>query len=526
MRICTRDEIRSMDELSLTQYGIEPSLLMEIAGARAIEVFLKARPEAGIKRPVIFIAGMGNNGGDAMVMARHLSGIGRKTHVFLIGESAKLRAPNDAHFKVLKKLKVPVTEVNHVELLASFFERDQGPFDVIDGLLGTGMEGATSGLYADVIEITQKHSRFLFSLDIPSGVDANSGAAKGAAFSADMTASFGFPKLGHFFTPGAKLRGKLINLELSYPVALTTDSKIRLLSESNVKSHLKKRDPYGHKNSFGHTLLIGGMPGRVGAITLASKACHRTGSGLVTAATWSECWSTLMSHVSDETMTIGLEDIEKTASSTHALLEPLSAIVLGPGLGTDQRAKKILESILETYQGPLVIDADAINLISMHGMHGRIKSRSAPCILTPHPGEMSRLLKVGKEKIVDSPIGAIHQAIELTHATVVLKGAVTLVGGVGEPVTLSHFPNDGMATAGSGDVLAGMMGGLLSQGYAPISAALVGVYLHSQAGELARGSHPHGSMMANNIIENIGHAFKTIEETERQKRSALFTHIR
>ncbi|MCM0606088.1 MAG: NAD(P)H-hydrate dehydratase [Xanthomonadaceae bacterium] len=526
MRIFTREEIRLIDEKSQSQYGINPEILMEIAGARAVEVFLKYRPDAGKSKPVIILAGLGNNGGDAMVIARHLAGISRRTHVFLTGDSSKLKSPNSSHYNVLKNINVPVTEISHISTLCTFFDQDPGHYDIIDGLLGTGMSGGTSGLYADVIELTQKHAGFVFSLDIPSGVDANTGAVAGTSFQADITASFGFPKLGHFFSPGAQLRGKLINLELSYPVELSQDSAIKLLREKDVRPLIKHRDPYGHKNSFGHTLLIGGTPGRVGAITLSSKACHRTGSGLVTAATWAESWQPLMAHVSDETMTIGIEDINKITADPHALLSPFNAVVLGPGLGTDSRAKKLLESILETYQGPLVIDADAINLISMHGFHGRVKSRQAPCILTPHPGEMSRLLKVDKDKILLSPIGAIHQAIELTHATVVLKGAVTLIGGVDEPVYLSHYPNAGMATAGSGDVLAGILGALSAQGYTAHHSALLGVYLHSLAGDLAAQAHPHGSMMAGNIIEKIGHAFEKIHESKNNRVSTLFTAIR
>lgn len=526
MRICTRDEIREMDLKSHSQYGINPELLMEIAGARAVEVFLKYRPEAGKSKPIVILAGIGNNGGDAMVIARHLAGISRRSHVFLIGEASLLKSPNDTHYQILQNLKVPVTEVNHISILSSFFDQAPGEYDIIDGLLGTGMSGGTSGLYADVIELSQKNAAFVFSLDLPSGVDSNTGQVAGVSFRADVTASFGFPKLGHFFTPGAALRGKLINLQLSYPVALTRDAQIKLLRAPDVSALIQKRDPYGHKNSFGHTLLIGGTPGRVGAITLSSRACHRTGSGLVTAGTWMESWPALMSHVSDETMTIGLEDVQKITADPHALLSPFSAVVLGPGLGTDARARKLLESILETYQGPLILDADAINLVSMHGLHGRIKSRQAPCILTPHPGEMSRFLGVDKEKIVLSPIGALTQAIELTHATVVLKGAMTLIGGVGEPVYLNHFPNSGMATAGTGDVLAGILGALASQGYDPFSAALVGVYLHSMAGELASEAHPHGSMMAGDITEHLGRAFEKIKESKNTRVSTLFTVIR
>lgn len=526
MRICTRDEIRQLDEKSMTQFSIRPELLMEIAGARATEIFLKYRPNAGFKTPVILITGMGNNGGDAMVIARHLVGLGRKSHVFLIGSADLLRTPNTDHWKTLKQLGVPATEVSHIQTLSSFFEQNPGPHDVIDGLLGTGMQGSTSGVYYDVIEAAQKHAGFVFALDLPSGVDANTGQVAGRAFRADITASFGFPKLGHFFAPGAELRGKLVNLSLSYPPQLTSSSAIRLLRDSEVAKLLTQRDRYGHKNSFGHTLVIGGSLGKVGAISLSAKACHKMGTGLVTAATWLEVWPTLMSRVSDETMTFGLEDIEKSSDRAHELLSPFSSVVLGPGLGTDARAKKLLEAILETYRGPIILDADALNLVAQHGYLSRLKELKVPCIMTPHPGEMSRLLKIDKQEIVERPLEAIQQAMDLTHATVVLKGAVTLVGSVGSPMYLNHYPNDGMATAGTGDVLAGMLGGLVGQGMAPASAALLGVYLHSLAGDLAAQTKGHRSMTAGDIIGNIGNAFQTLKETKTQKENPIFTRIR
>ena len=276
---------------------------------------------------------------------------------------------------------------------------------------------------------------------------------------------------------------------------------------------LHERDRYGHKNSFGHTLLIGGSPGRVGAIIMSAEACHKMGTGLVTVASWEDSFQSLIIKLPNETMTVPLKLSGPEYETYKKNLSTYSSIVIGPGLGQRKDARQLIEEVLTHYDGPLVVDADGLNIISEFQMQPLLVQRRAPTVLTPHVGEMARFLGISKDEVSADPALALRKAVEKSHATVVLKGAATLIASPDEVLYLNHYPNDGMATAGSGDVLAGMIGGLLGQHMEAFSATLLGIYLHSLAGDFAAKAQGHRSMTAPDIIENIGNAIKDIKAT-------------
>jgi NAD(P)H-hydrate epimerase len=244
---------------------------------------------------------------------------------------------------------------------------------------------------------------------------------------------------------------------------------------------------------------------------MAANACHKMGTGLVTVASWQECMEPLLMKLPDETMSGPIHLDGPEAEHYRASLKTYSSIVIGPGLGLRPEAKKLLEQLLSSYRGPLVLDADALNLVGDYKLHSALLDRRAPTILTPHPGEMARLLGVSKEKVLDNPVQAVTDAVKLTHSVVLLKGAATLIGSTDDVIYLNHYPNDGMATAGSGDVLAGMVGGLVGQKMDAFHATLLGVYLHSLAGDFAAQEMGHRSMTAPDIIRKISHAFKDVK---------------
>ena len=361
--------------------------------------------------------------------------------------------------------------------------------------------------------INQCDAAEIIALDIPTGVSGDTGVIQGTSIQATLTISFGFPKLGHFLPPGAARRGELINVDISLPPRFRKEGDKYLLMKPEMGALIKERDKYGHKNSFGHTLLIGGSPGRLGAIVMAARACHRMGTGLVTVATWKDGFDILLAKMPLETMAVSIDTNSPEYPSYKKNLADYTSIVIGPGLGLRPEGKQILTDVLTHYQGPLVIDADALNLVAEHRLHDLIANRRAPTVMTPHPGEMARLMGMGKEEITSDPMRVIRDAVARTHATVLLKGAATIVGGVEDVLYLNHYPNDGMATAGSGDVLAGMIGGLVGQKMDPFQGTLLGVYLHSLAGDFAAQALGHRSMTAHDIIENISNAFKDIKAT-------------
>lgn len=513
MRITTSQEMREIDRIAEIEYGIDPILLMENAGRAASQIILEHYPDAGDTSEILVFAGKGNNAGDAFCLARRLGGLGRKVRVFYIEPSTKYPPSVQKNFDILKKLGMKLSRLEGIENLESFIAQAPGPFTVVDGLLGTGLKGNLEGLYFEVVEaINKMQPREVIALDIPTGVSGDTGNIHGTAIQADLTVSFGFPKLGHFLPPGAARRGKLVNVDISLPNRFRKEGKQFLLLKEPLTKLMTERDRYGHKNSFGHVLLIGGSRGRIGAIDMASRAAHRIGTGLVTVATWADAFDVLMMKVPSETMSVPITFEGKDFETYVQTLPTYTSVVCGPGLGMRAEGKRLMQELLANYPGPLVLDADALNLIGDHKLHSLLQNRKAPNVLTPHPGEMARLLGISKDEVTQNPIDCLNRAVDLTHSIVLSKGAATLISSPDQRVFLNHYPNDGMATAGSGDVLAGMIGGLLGQKMDPLEATQMGVFLHSLAGAKAADELGHRSMTAYDIIRNISHAISEIKK--------------
>ncbi len=515
MRICSSQEMRELDLISEKEYLIDASILMENAGKSSAQLILEKFPNAGKNTEILIFAGKGNNAGDAFVVARQLICLDRKVRVFHLNPGTKQSGATQKNFEILKKMKARLTTVETISDLESFFKSSLGPYTIVDGILGTGLKGELDGIYYDVVEmINGLKSNEVISLDIPTGVNGDTGMIHGTSILANLTLSLGFPKLGHFLPPGAGRRGELINLDISLPPRFRKEGDKFLLTKAPMSALIKERDRYGHKNSFGHTLLIGGSPGRLGAIAMAARACHKMGTGLVTTATWEECFDSLFTKLPNETMSLPLKLSGPEYEIYKQNLDHYTSIVIGPGLGVSERGRNLIKELLSLYHGPIVIDADALNLIAEYHLHDLLINRAnAPTVLTPHPGEMARFLKLSKESIKENPIQSVREAVQKTHAIVVLKGAATLIGSPEDHLYLNHYPNDGMATAGSGDVLSGMIGGLLGQKMDAFQATLLGVFVHSLAGEFAAKSFGHRSMTAPDIIDNISHAFKELKAT-------------
>lgn len=516
LRICSSSEMREIDRIAEEEYGIDATVLMENAGRAASQIILEKYPEAGKSNEILVFAGKGNNAGDAFVVARRLLGLGRKVRIFHLETETGYKDAALKNFQILKKLKAKLTFLDTAAELQSFFDRSPGPFTIVDGILGTGLKGGLEGIFYDIVELINKANTLgVISLDIPTGVSGDTGAVSGTSLLANLTISLGFPKLGHFLPPGAGRRGELMNVDISLPAKFRTEGDKFLLMRKPLSDLLKVRDKYGHKNSFGHTLLIGGSPGRIGAICMAARACHKMGTGLVTVASWTDSFEPLMVKLPNETMVLPIHtngpeyEVYRKGLSTNAY----SSVVVGPGLGMRPEGRQVVEEVLTLYRGPVVLDADALNIVAEHKLHSLLVKRKGQAILTPHVGEMARLLGVEKEEVTADPVKAVRDAVAMTHSTVLLKGAATLISSPDDVLYLNHYPNDGMATAGSGDVLAGMLGGFVGQGMLPFEATLLGVYLHSLAGDFAAKSFGHRSMTAPDIIENISNAFKDIKIT-------------
>lgn len=513
MRVVTSKEMRELDELANRKFKIPSIVLMENAGIRAAEIVAKKHSELGWTTEILVFAGKGKNGGDALVVARHLAAMGKRVRLFLLHSFDAYKEESKQNLEILLEQRIRPIILDQVVPLEEFFNSATGPFLCVDGLLGIGFKGPLAGLFADVVDIINAKSDYTISLDIPTGVDATSGQVVGQAILANLTVSFGFAKLGHYIAPGAVHRGELVVVDIALPPVFKKDGNIKCLSRASVAPLIGRRDRYGHKNSFGHTLLVGGSKGKLGAISMASRACLRVGTGLVTVATWDDCFEQIMARVDDEIMCIKINLEDKAYNEYKSLVHYYTSVVIGPGMGTSEKAQKVLGDLIDIYAAPLVIDADGINLLSKPEMKLKLLNRKHPTILTPHPGELSRLLGVSKTEIVDHPREMVERAAEECNAVVLLKGATTFICAGDGQIYLNHYPNDGMATAGSGDVLAGMIGGLNGQQrMSPRDSVCLGVFLHSMAGNYAANRVGHRAMTASDIIYHIGDSFLELRE--------------
>jgi ADP-dependent NAD(P)H-hydrate dehydratase / NAD(P)H-hydrate epimerase len=508
MRVVTSKEMRDIDALAVDKYKIPSIVLMEHAGLRAAEIIAQKQKELGWHTEILVFAGKGKNGGDALVVARQLVAMGKRVRLFLLHGTEAYKDESKQNLEILLTQKIRPITLDNVAPLEQYFASASGPFLVVDGLLGIGFKGSLVGLYADVVDIINAKANYTIALDIPTGVDATTGATIGQAIYADATVAFGFAKLGHFIFPGAINRGELAVVDIALPPRFRKEGGIHALTPDNIAPLLIRRDRYGHKNSFGHTLLIGGSVGKIGSIAMAAKACIRVGAGLATVATWEDSFELLMNRVDDEIMCMPLQFEEARYKKYQDDVKFYSSVVVGPGMGTGERAVKILRDLIDFFPGALVIDADGINILAAQpALKNALHSRKAPTILTPHPGEMSRLLKVSKQEVVDRPMDCVQRAAEETNAIVILKGATTFISPGDSHVYINHYPNDGMATAGSGDVLAGMIGGIVGQGMDPKDAVCLAVYVHSLSGDFASKGLGHRAMAASDIISHLGDAF-------------------
>lgn len=512
LRITTAQEMRDLDHIAEQEYQISPRILMENAGRAAVQVLFEYFPSAGTESEVLVFAGKGNNAGDAFVVARRLLCLDRKVRLFCLVDPEQFNDHTRRNYEILEQLKVKITHLERADDLEDFFRSSPGSYIAIDGILGTGLRGDLHGIYYDIVDVINRNVDDVIALDIPTGVCGDTGQVLGNSIEASLTVSFGFPKLGHFLPPGAGRRGTLVNVDISLPPRYRKEGDKYLLMRDPIARLLKKRDRYGHKNMFGHTLLVGGSPGKLGAIVMAARACHKVGTGLVTVSSWDHSLQPLMARLPDETMAAPLSIEGDKVEKYKKKLSEFSSLVVGPGLGTKPEAEEMIRVYFSSYRGPVVFDADALNVIADAKMHDLLIHRGAPTILTPHPGEMARLLDKPKEKVLADPLQAVKELVDLTHATVVLKGAATVIGSPKEVFYLNHYPNDGMATAGTGDVLAGMIGGLAGQGFDPFEAATVGVYIHSLAGEFAAKEFGPRAMTARDIISSIGQGFMEMKK--------------
>jgi hydroxyethylthiazole kinase-like uncharacterized protein yjeF len=507
MKLVKAAEMQDIDRRASSEYGIPSLVLMENAGIKTAEMVRNLLGSITDKK-VIILAGRGNNGGDGLVAARHLHNSGAIPITFVMGNIEQLSPDSQINFAILQKITdriYPLTDESHLEQF--MWEMLDGDI-IIDAIYGIGFKGSLNEYEARIVQWVN-HSRLpVLSVDIPSGVEADSGRVKGEAVKAAATVTFALPKPGLILEPGKNYTSQLSIADISIPKALLEHKRLQtnLITEDMAARLLGPRDPDSHKGTFGHALLIGGSTGLSGAILLASQATIRTGAGLVTAAL-PKSLVPLFDAALQEVMSIPLMETRQGTIAPEALpaigniLGASSVCAVGPGLSRYKEANAILRFILERAGVPVVIDADGLNALAED--IDILKQRQIPIVLTPHPGEMARLTGKSTEEIQSDRIHyAVHYAREW-GATVVLKGNKTVIAAPNGETYINITGNPGMATAGSGDVLCGIITGLISQGINPVNASVAGVYLHGLSGDHAAGIKGQRGLIAGDLIEAL-----------------------
>ncbi|KKM08641.1 carbohydrate kinase [Clostridiales bacterium PH28_bin88] len=516
MKLVTAEEMRELDQLASSQYGIPGIVLMENAGLRVLDAVLEIlEGEVAGKRVLVF-AGKGNNGGDGFVVARHLANKRAEVKVFLLGRPEDVRGDARVNLDILEQMGVKIYPLQA--------EKDLQRVDIallhadvlVDAIYGTGFKGAAMGTIAQVIRQINSAHRPLVAVDLPSGLEANTGKVYGPCVQATRTVTFGLPKLGLYLEPGARYAGDVTVADISLPARLVSGRPLKreLLTPSWCSAQLPRREPSAHKGSFGRVLVVGGSEGMTGAVTLSAQAALRSGAGLVTAAVPRSLHPVLETKTT-EVMTSPLPETDARSFSMEAVAPVLelardaTVVALGMGIGRHPATVEWVRRLLPQLKVPVVIDADGLNALA--GATGLFPSLGVPVVITPHPGEMARLLDVAAARVQEDRLKGAEQAAKDWGVTVVLKGAKTVVASPGGETFLNPTGNPGMATGGSGDVLTGVIAGLMAQGLAAPVAAAVGVFVHGAAGDLAARSKGHRGLIAGDILEMLPTIWRDLE---------------
>jgi NAD(P)H-hydrate epimerase len=498
-RVLSREQIRALDRYAIESCRVPGLLLMENAGRGAAELIWERIPAPCAR--VLVVCGVGNNGGDGLVVARHLEAFGAQVDVWLVGDPAKLQGDARSNHDSWVGLGGSVRLAHAPEQLQALLAALGAAEVVVDALFGTGLDRELKDPYAQVVRALNASGALCFALDLPSGLDANTGAVLGVAVKAHHTITFGALKLGLLTPSGAEHCGQVHVARLGIPDSLIdhTGHDAELITTAQVASLLRRRSPAAHKHASGNVLAVAGAPGKLGAALLVAHGALRTGAGLATIASWPAAVDALQTRVL-ELMTARL-DPGAIESSLDEALQGRTAVAAGPGFGTDALAARAIEHLVRSTTSTLVLDADAITLFA--GRPEMLASAPGRLVLTPHPGEMGRLLGVSSREVEDDRFGAVREAVRRTGAVVVLKGAHSLVGVPGRPIAINTAGAPTLATAGSGDVLCGVIAALACAMPAE-DAAVAGVHIHASAGEKwATDTGSDRGMLAGELAEGI-----------------------
>jgi NAD(P)H-hydrate epimerase len=512
--LLTAGEMRHLDDYTIGTVGVPGAALMETAGRAVFEHLWSTFGDRAVAEATVVVCGRGNNGGDGFVVARCLENRGCRVEAVLLGRRDEVHGDAAVHLTAYLGSGGVLREVVSPEDEEAAAAAVRGASLLVDAVLGTGLAEDVRGLPARAIGWLDLAHAPVVSVDIPSGVSSDSGRVCGAAVRADLTVTFQWPKRGHFLHPGAARTGRLevVDIGVPPPALGRVEPGLWCAEDDDFVGALARRAD-AHKGVFGHVLVLGGSTGKSGAPGLAAWGALRAGAGLATVVAPWGCLSA--ARLPLEVMTAPLGGGPECREWAEGLWEEAagsvaraSALVVGPGMGTGPGAKAFLGRLLTADGSPAVLDADALNLVASDPDLWRARRRQT--VLTPHPGEASRLLGSSAAAVQADRVGAARELVERFRCPVVLKGAGTLVAEPEAPVILIPVGNPGMATAGTGDVLAGVMGAFLGRGIPPGMAARMAAYVHGVAGDLAAAAQGEEGLLAGDVVSALPEAVRQI----------------
>ncbi len=514
MKAVTPEQMNEIDRLTASEIGIPRIVLMENAALAVFREIGKSFPLRA-DRKILLFAGKGNNGGDALALARHLFNAHYSVQVFLTFTAEAFEGDAALNLAIIEKMGIEVsclTDDSHLEKLHLALSSCGL---IIDGIFGTGLKGEVTGMHRKIIDAINGSGKTVLSIDIPSGICGATGGILGVCVRAAKTVTFCLPKTGLLVNPASEKAGKLIVADIGIPEKIIDRLQIQthLLDKADIAPLVPARWADSNKGSYGRAFIITGSTGMTGAGCLAGRAALRSGAGLAylgVPATLASIYGTVLV----EAVTIPLDDAQCGSLSSRSLpyilerASGMSVVAVGPGLGGGDDIFEIVSALIRNSKKPLVLDADALNALS--GNTAVLKESLAEIVITPHPGEMARLMGVTVQAVLSDRLSAARNFAALFGVIVVLKGDRTVIATSDGSVFVNPTGNPGMATAGSGDVLTGFIAGLIAQGATPLDAAKAAVFLHGMAADLCAQRMGEHGIMAGDIAEEIPYAIKQI----------------
>jgi NAD(P)H-hydrate epimerase len=530
MKIVGSAEMREIDRATSERFGVPSLTLMENAGTAVANFVLRRYPRSEF---IGVICGKGNNGGDGFVAARKLHQAGKRVSVLLLADLSELKGDAAAMFKRMST--EPVLARSEEELRSDSAQQVYQADVLVDGILGTGFRPPVRGLYADAIAAFADRDRPIVAIDIPSGLDSDlmqpRGETTGPVVPAHATVTFTAPKPAHLFS--SAVRGPIMVAPIGSPdEAIISKLGLQVPTWHEMSGLLSPRDPEAHKGSFGHVLVVGGSLGKAGAAAMAGMAALRAGAGLVTVASPRSVLPTIAGFM-PELMTEPLDETGAGTISTRALqrvsrlAENKTVIALGPGIGREAETSQFVRSVVQKLGLPMVIDADGLN--AFEGAAQELDGSRCPLVLTPHPGEMSRLIGRSTADVERERIGIARKFAQEHKLVLVLKGHRTVTALPDGRVWVNHSGNPGMATGGMGDILTGMVAGFWAQGLhgkppgsdagvpRAYKAIITAVYLHGLAADVARQQKGEISLTATDLLPTLPEAIRRVQATARER---------